>query len=88
MRHRSLLAPRKSFDILALYKSDYYIIIIIIIIIANKSALHIDGDYTEFSYKQCQIVGFLQILWKMLSNLADRQIACLQTERSLTLDFH
>ena len=23
-KHRSLLAPRKSFDILALYKSDYY----------------------------------------------------------------
>jgi len=23
-RHGSLLAPRKSFDILALYKSDYY----------------------------------------------------------------
>ena len=24
LRHGSLLAPRKSFDILALYKSDYY----------------------------------------------------------------
>jgi len=24
MRHGSLLVPRKSFDILALYKSDYY----------------------------------------------------------------
>ena len=58
--HGSLLAPRKSFDIMALHKSDYYYIIIIVQFLSVY--------LFDCEFRHCFIVVYRQV-WQSLEDM-------------------